>query len=60
MSDDEAEQWAWEAFAMAHPHEAAEMDFTRFLRFTQSVNPDITEEVCREMLLKTERPEEEG
>lgn len=50
MTDAEAEQWAWEAFAMAHPHEAAELDFPRFLRFTQSVNPDITEEVCREML----------
>lgn len=56
MTPDEeiaAGQWAWEAFAMAHPHEAAEMDFPRFLRFTQSVNPAITEEACRKLLEKT-------
>ena len=40
----EAEQWAWEAFCLAHPHEAHAQDRSRFIAFVQSLNPNATAE----------------
>ena len=51
----EAEIWAWETFASAYPHEAAELDWPRFVAFTQSKNPAISEEEIRKLLEKTAR-----
>ena len=46
----EAEEWAWETFAIAYPHEAAEMDWRNFFAFMQKMVPGITEERVREAL----------
>lgn len=47
------EEMAFEMFAHAYPHEAAEADWPAFVRYTQKVNPEISEEAVREILQRT-------
>jgi predicted TIM-barrel fold metal-dependent hydrolase len=56
MTDEEkqaADQWAFETFASAYPHEAAELDWARFVAFTQSKNPQIPEHEIKRLLAET-------
>jgi hypothetical protein len=48
------EQIAFEMFAEVYPHEAAEMDWPRFVAYTQSKNPLIPESEIRRLLKETE------
>lgn len=55
MNEDvEAEQWAWEAFATAHPHEAFATWPDRFWDFFHAQAPNITREQMAALLLTTE------
>ena len=42
--EDKAEKWAWETFCTAYPHEAAEMDWEKFVAFVREKVPGITEQ----------------
>lgn len=53
VSEAEAEKWAFETFARIYPHEAAELDWPRFVAFTQDKAPGITEEQIRICLAET-------
>ena len=45
------EAFAWECFAGAHPHEAAEMDWPRFVAYARyRVGWEIPEVALRELL----------
>lgn len=46
----ELDEAAFEMFARAYPHEAAKLDWQRFVAFTQKVNPNIPESAIRSML----------
>jgi hypothetical protein len=50
-----AEKIAFEMFAHAYPHEAAEIDFAAFAEYTRQrcENPDLTDEQIREVLQRT-------
>lgn len=56
MDQSELEQWAFEDFARCYPHEAAELEWPKFVAFTQKLNPQLTEAAIRELLRKTEQP----
>ena len=47
------ERWAWLCLAGAHPHEAAEMDWRRFLRFVRRTFGPISVRDVREVLAET-------
>lgn len=49
----EADKWVFETFATIYPHEAAAVDWPRFVAFTQSKNPAIPEEEIRRLLKET-------
>ena len=46
----ELDDMAFEMFAHAYPHEAAEMNWPRFYACVQKVNPAVTETKAREFL----------
>jgi hypothetical protein len=46
----ELDQMAFEMFADAYPHEAAEADWPRFVAYVQKVNPAIPESEVRRLL----------
>lgn len=41
---------AFEMFADAYPHEAAELDWQRFFALVKKRNPTVTEEIVKAML----------
>jgi hypothetical protein len=48
------EKMAFEMFAQVYPHEAAEMDWPRFVAYMKSKNPLITEVEIIRLLKETE------
>ena len=54
MTDEEAYHAAFSTFAQCYPHEAAEMDWERFVKVTREVNPVIPEDEIRRLLRETE------
>lgn len=49
----EAEEWAYKAFAKAHPHEAYEMDPERFWKFFHTERPGMTRQQMIDCLEET-------
>ena len=56
MSDEDAmiEQWAWEAFASLHPHEAYETWPERFWAYFQTQRPGVSRDAMERVLKETE------
>jgi hypothetical protein len=50
----DADQWAWEAFAGAHPHEAHALDAERFWNYFHSRCPNVTRERMVAFLAETD------
>ena len=50
---EQIEEWAWQDFATAYPHEAAEMDFAKFAAFVRTQNPAVSDEEIRLLLKET-------
>jgi len=54
MSESRMEGFAWECFGGAHPHEAAEMDWPRFVALVrEKVGWEMPEATIRENLAET-------
>lgn len=54
MNDQEIEEFAWESFAEAHPHEAYETWPERFWQFFHAKAPHVTREQMERTLKETE------
>lgn len=54
--EEEAEQWAFEAFAEGHPHECYALDPERFWEYFHGKLPFCTREQMVSILKETEEP----
>ncbi len=52
----EQEREVFRTFASAYPHEAADMNWPEFYLMVKEVNPEVTEDMVREMLKRMEEP----